>query len=100
MLVALTRRDVENSGKKLAQRNGMEFRIAKSGERISATYRQSVQLVSGKYALGGALKGFHTDPLAAGHREGAESAGLRPRSRQRYLLGVWSQARAWYWYVG
>ena len=90
MLVALTRREVENSGKKLAQRNGMESRIAKSGERISVTYRQSVQLVSGKYALGGALRGFHTGPLAAGYRESAVPAGLRPRPRQRYLLGAWS----------
>ncbi len=51
MLVALNRREVENSDKKLAQRNGLHFRMVESGERISGTYRQSVRLVSGKYAL-------------------------------------------------
>ena len=29
----------------------MPFRMAENGERIAGTYRQSVQLVSGKYAL-------------------------------------------------
>ena len=51
MLPALARREVEDAGKKLAQERGMPFRMAESGERISGTYRQSVQLVSGRYAL-------------------------------------------------
>lgn len=51
MLAALARREVEEAGKKLARQQGLEFRMAESGERISGTYRQSVQLVSDKCAL-------------------------------------------------
>jgi hypothetical protein len=51
MLSTLARREVEEAGKKLAQERGMPFRMAENGERISGTYRQPVQLVSGKYAL-------------------------------------------------
>ncbi|HIP77604.1 MAG TPA: DUF3363 domain-containing protein, partial [Kiloniellaceae bacterium] len=51
MLATLARREVEETGKKLARQHGLHFRMAESGERISGTYRQSVQLVSGKYAL-------------------------------------------------
>ncbi|NIA72045.1 relaxase/mobilization nuclease and DUF3363 domain-containing protein [Pelagibius litoralis] len=51
MLATLARREVEETGKKLAQQQGLNFRMAESGDRISGTYRQSVQLVSGKYAL-------------------------------------------------
>jgi type IV secretory pathway VirD2 relaxase len=51
MLPTLARREVEDAGKRLAQERGMPFRMAESGERISGTYRQSVQLVSGRYAL-------------------------------------------------
>jgi hypothetical protein len=51
MLPTLARREVEEAGKKLAQERGMPFRMAENGVRISGTYRQSVQLVSGRYAL-------------------------------------------------
>ena len=51
MLATLARREVSETGKKLARQHGLHFRMAKSSERISGTYRQSVQLVSGKYAL-------------------------------------------------
>jgi len=51
MLSTLARREVEDAGKKLARQRGLPFRMAENGERISGTYRQSVQLVSGKYAL-------------------------------------------------
>jgi type IV secretory pathway VirD2 relaxase len=51
MLSTLARREVEEAGKKLARERGLPFRMAENGERISGTYRQSVQLVSGKYAL-------------------------------------------------
>lgn len=51
MLAVLTRREVEEVAKKLARQHGLQFRMAESGERVSGTYRQSVQLVSGKYAL-------------------------------------------------
>ena len=42
---------MQQAGEKLAREHGMPLRKAESGERISGTYRQSVQLVSGKYAL-------------------------------------------------
>ena len=51
MLATLARREVEEAGMKLARQHGLHFRMAESGERISGTYRQPVQLVSGKYAL-------------------------------------------------
>lgn len=51
MLATLARREVEETSKKLARKHDLQFRMAESGERISGTYRQSVQLVSGKYAL-------------------------------------------------
>ena len=51
MLATLAQREVQEAGKNLARQRGMEFRIVESGERISGIYRQSVQLVSGKYAL-------------------------------------------------
>ncbi len=51
MLATLARREIEETGKKLARQHGLHFRMVESGERISGTYRQSVQLVSGKYAL-------------------------------------------------
>ncbi len=51
MLATLARREVEDAGKKLAQERGTSFRMAENGERISGAYRQSVQLVSGRYAL-------------------------------------------------
>jgi len=51
ILSTLARREVEEAGKKLAEERGKPFRMAENGERISGTYRQPVQLVSGKYAL-------------------------------------------------
>ena len=51
MLAILTRREVEDAGRKLARERGMSFRMAESGERIDGVYRQSVRLVSGRYAL-------------------------------------------------
>ena len=51
MLATLARREVKEVGGKLARERGLPFRMAESGERVSGVYRQSVQLVSGKYAL-------------------------------------------------
>jgi type IV secretory pathway VirD2 relaxase len=51
MLAELARREVDQAGRKLAQERGKSFYAPESGERVSGTYRQSVQLVSGKYAL-------------------------------------------------
>ncbi len=51
MLAELARRELDEAGRKLARERGGSFYVPESGERISGTYRQSVQLVSGKYAL-------------------------------------------------
>ena len=51
MLATLARREVQEVGGKLAKERGLPFHMAESGQRVSGTYRQSVQLVSGKYAL-------------------------------------------------
>lgn len=51
MLATLTRREVQQAGERLARERGLSFYIPENGERIDGIYRQSVQLVSGKYAL-------------------------------------------------
>jgi len=51
MLAALTRREVQQEGEKLGRERGLSFYMPVDGERISGTYRESKQLVSGKYAL-------------------------------------------------
>jgi hypothetical protein len=51
MLAVLTRREVEQVGQKLAEERGVPFWTMRGGERVTGTYTQAVQLVSGKYAL-------------------------------------------------
>jgi hypothetical protein len=51
MLAVLARREVDEVGKQLAKERGTSFHMAQNGERITGTYKESVQLVSGKYAL-------------------------------------------------
>jgi len=51
MLAVLARREVEEVGQKLAAERGPSFRMMRDGERVTGTYKESVQLVSGKYAL-------------------------------------------------
>jgi type IV secretory pathway VirD2 relaxase len=51
MLAVLARRELEEVGKKLAKERGTSFHMAQDGERIRGTYKESVHLVSGKYAL-------------------------------------------------
>jgi hypothetical protein len=51
MLALLTRWEVEQVGQKFASERGLPFRAMRDGERITGTYTQAVQLVSGKYAL-------------------------------------------------
>src|SRR5476649_956221 len=51
MLSTLARRELQQAGENLARERGLSFYRPVSGERITGTYRESVQLVSGKYAL-------------------------------------------------
>jgi hypothetical protein len=51
VLSTLARRELQQAGEDLARERGLSFYTPASGERITGTYRQSVQLVSGKYAL-------------------------------------------------
>ena len=51
MLATLTRRELQQAGEKLAREHSLSFYMPADGERISGTYRESVQLVSGKYAV-------------------------------------------------
>jgi type IV secretory pathway VirD2 relaxase len=51
ILSTLARREVQQAGEKLARERGLSFYTPMEGERISGTYREAVQLVSGKYAL-------------------------------------------------
>jgi type IV secretory pathway VirD2 relaxase len=51
VLSTLARRELQQAGENLARERGLSFFTSASGERITGTYRESVQLVSGKYAL-------------------------------------------------
>ena len=51
MLTVLARREVDEVGQKLSAARGTPFRMMRDGERVTGTYKESVQLISGKYAL-------------------------------------------------
>ncbi|HXP72913.1 MAG TPA: DUF3363 domain-containing protein [Stellaceae bacterium] len=51
ILSTLARREVQQAGEKLARERGLSFYTPMDGERVNGTYREAVQLVSGKYAL-------------------------------------------------
>jgi type IV secretory pathway VirD2 relaxase len=51
VLSTLARRELQQAGENLARERGLSFYTPASGERITGTYRESVQLVSGKYAM-------------------------------------------------
>ena len=51
MLAVLAGRERNEVGRKLAAERGTSFRTMRDGERVSGTYKESLQLVSGKYAL-------------------------------------------------
>jgi hypothetical protein len=51
MLAVLARRELAEVGQKLAAERNTPFRIMRDGERVTGTYKEAVQLVSGKYAL-------------------------------------------------
>lgn len=51
MLATLARRELQQMGERLARERGLDFYTPASGERISGTLRESVQLISGKYAV-------------------------------------------------
>ena len=77
MLATLARREVEETGKRLARRHGLNFRMAESGERISGTYRQSVWLVSGKYAM-----------VERPRSSGSPRGGLIEKALGRQVIGL------------
>ena len=51
LLATLEQREVTRLGQELAEKRGAPFRPAKDGERIYGTFRETLQLTSGKYAL-------------------------------------------------
>ena len=51
LLATLERREVARVGAEIATTRDMSFRLAMRGEAISGTYRETVQLASGRYAL-------------------------------------------------
>ncbi len=51
LLATLEQREVTRVGQELAEKRGAPFRPAKDGERIYGTFKETVQLASGKYAL-------------------------------------------------
>ena len=51
LLATLEQREVTRVGQELAEKRCAPFRPAKDGERIYGTFRETLQLTSGKYAL-------------------------------------------------
>lgn len=51
LLVNLRDRDIAAAGKALHEETGQTYRPARDGDRVSGTYRQSVQLASGRFAV-------------------------------------------------
>ena len=51
LLATLEQREVTRVGQELAEKRSTPFRPAKDGERIYGTFKETVQLASGKYAL-------------------------------------------------
>ncbi|MGA7452444.1 MAG: DUF3363 domain-containing protein [Rhodoplanes sp.] len=51
LLATLEQREVTRVGQELAEKHGAPFRPAKDGERIYGTFKETLQLASGKYAL-------------------------------------------------
>jgi type IV secretory pathway VirD2 relaxase len=51
LLVTLQSRELETASKEIEAQTGLAFRAAEDGERISGTYRRSIQLVSGRFAM-------------------------------------------------
>ena len=51
LLATLEQREVTRVGQELAEKRGTPFRPAKDGERIYGTFKETLQLASGKYAL-------------------------------------------------
>ena len=90
----------DEAGRKLAQERGGTFYVPESGERISGTYRQSMQLVSGKYALVERSREFTLVPWRPVIEKelGRQVAGLVRGDGISWELG-----RQWgnrHWYVG
>jgi len=51
LLAVLARRELDQAGQKLAGERQIPFRMMADGERIAGSYKQSIDLVSGKYAI-------------------------------------------------
>jgi len=51
LLAQLRQHDIDNTGRELQAETGLLYRPAQPGQRISGTYRRSVQLASGRFAL-------------------------------------------------
>jgi len=51
LLDVLARRELQQVGQKLGAERNTPFRMMAEGERITGTYKQAIELVSGKYAL-------------------------------------------------
>ena len=51
LLATLEQREVTRVGQALAEKRNTSFRPANDGERIHGTFKETVQLASGKYAL-------------------------------------------------
>jgi hypothetical protein len=51
LLAKLERQELMRAGQKLAEERQLPFRAIQDGERVRGTFKETVQLVSGKYAL-------------------------------------------------
>ena len=78
LLATLEQREVTRVGQELAEKRGAPFRPAKDGERIYGTFKETLQLNSGKYALIENSREFTLVPWrpVIDRRLGREVAGL------------------------
>jgi hypothetical protein len=51
LLATLRTREVELIAKEIEADTGLTYRVAEDGERVSGTYRRSLRLVSGRFAM-------------------------------------------------
>jgi type IV secretory pathway VirD2 relaxase len=78
LLARLCEREVEAVGAKLTAQTGLEHRLVENGDKVRGTYRQSVNLVSGRFAMIEDGMGFSLVPWrpVLEHRIGQAVGGI------------------------
>ena len=95
LLGTLRGREIDAAAKTIAAETGLTYRTVADSESVTGTYRRSVQLACGRFAMLDDDMAFSLVPwkpvieqTGAGH----DSSG----SRRRRVVGIWVTARAVY----